>query len=60
VKRRMREMREVKRINDRLTGRREARERSTNYEFNSVGRNGYEYDLTNGSTLIFFYVSQCL
>jgi hypothetical protein len=42
VKKRMRETREVKRINDRLTGRREAKEKSRSDEFNSVGRNGYE------------------
>jgi hypothetical protein len=40
--RRARETGEVKRINDRSTGRREARERSRSDEFNCVGRNGHE------------------
>jgi hypothetical protein len=59
AKRIMRQTREVKRINDRLTGRREARERRSD-ESNSVGRSSYEYDLANGSTAIFFDVSQRL
>jgi hypothetical protein len=42
AKRRVRETGKVKRINDRLSGSREARERSRSDEFNSVGRNGYE------------------